>query len=213
MSKITILGGTGYTGTNIAREAVARGHEVTSFSRNAPAEPVDGVRYLTGDVEAELDTLIDDADVLVGSIPPRGEFESKVTGLYDQAIARAAESGTRLVVIGGWSALRLSPDATRTAYTDAVPEAFAAEAKIMAEVVDTLVDSAPEKLDWVYVSPAATYGSYNPGEAKGEYRTGGEVAIFDADGNSNASGVDFALAVVDEIESPKFSRQQFGVAY
>jgi uncharacterized protein YbjT (DUF2867 family) len=50
MSTITVVGGTGYAGSAIVREAAKRGHDVVSFSRNVPAEEarVEGVRYETG---------------------------------------------------------------------------------------------------------------------------------------------------------------------
>ena len=56
MTRITVLGGTGYTGGNIVREAVARGHEVTSISRTLPEDQIDGVTYRTGDA-LDADTL------------------------------------------------------------------------------------------------------------------------------------------------------------
>ena len=56
MTRITVLGGTGYTGGNIAREAVARGHQVTSISRTLPEDQIDGVTYRTGDA-LDADTL------------------------------------------------------------------------------------------------------------------------------------------------------------
>lgn len=212
MSRITVLGGTGYTGANIAREAVTRGHQVTSFSRNAPAEPIDGVTYLTGSVQDALPGLVADADVIVGALAPRGELEAELRGVYATAAEMSAAASTRIGIVGGWSALRLAPDATRTAYTDEVPPQFAAEARVMAEVADDLI-AAPAGLDWFYVSPAQLYGSYAPGETVGRYRTGGDVAIFAEDGTSAISGTDFATAIIDEIEKPAHSRQQFGVAY
>ncbi|WP_457817345.1 oxidoreductase [Staphylococcus aureus] len=36
---------------------------------------------------------------------------------------------------------------------------------------------------------------------------------MDADGNSFISGADFAVAVLDEIENPKHSRDHFAVGY
>ena len=74
MTRITVLGGTGYTGANIVREAVARGHEVTSISRTLPEDQIDGVTYRTGDA-LDADTLAhvaDGADVVVHSLAPRG---------------------------------------------------------------------------------------------------------------------------------------------
>ena len=214
MSRITILGGTGYTGSNIARAAVARGHDVTSFSRNAPAEPIDGVTYLTGSLDEQLEQLVGGgAEVVVGALAPRGELENELRAVYRRVAELGAAHTVRVGYVGGFSALRLEPGAVRTAYTDGVPPQFAAEARVLAEVIDDLVDDAPQGLDWFYASPAATYGSYAPGEEKGTYRTGGDVAIFDAQGESAVSGVDFARAIVDEIETSAHSGQQFGVAY
>ena len=71
----------------------------------------------------------------------------------------------------------------------------------------------PQELDWVFVSPAGAYGAWAAGERTGAYRVGGEVALFDAEGGSNISGADFALAVVDEIETPVHHREHIGVAY
>jgi nucleoside-diphosphate-sugar epimerase len=48
MTQIAIIGATGYAGANIATEAVSRGHSVISVSRNAPADPPDGVEVRTG---------------------------------------------------------------------------------------------------------------------------------------------------------------------
>lgn len=41
MSVIVIFGGTGYTGRNVAREAVARGHTVVAVSRSTPSDPLE----------------------------------------------------------------------------------------------------------------------------------------------------------------------------
>ena len=41
MAAITVLGGTGYTGTNVVRTAAARGHTMTSVSRSLrPSVPM-----------------------------------------------------------------------------------------------------------------------------------------------------------------------------
>jgi len=52
MATIVVFGGTGYTGGNIVREAASRGHHVIAVSRTEPAEPIEGVTYETGAVEA-----------------------------------------------------------------------------------------------------------------------------------------------------------------
>ncbi|MFP3590290.1 NAD(P)-dependent oxidoreductase, partial [Paraburkholderia sp. SIMBA_055] len=64
-----------------------------------------------------------------------------------------------------------------------------------------------------FVSPAAEFGAYAPGEKLGHYRTSHEAALFDADGKSAIGGADFGAAVVDEIEKPTLQRGQISFAY
>ena len=215
MAAITVLGGTGYTGGNIVREAAKRGHDVTSFSRSVPTEPVSGVHYETGSLldPAVRRKALQGADVVVAALAPRGELEDQIESLYAQLGELAAAAGVRFGVVGGFSALRPAQGAPRFAEGGEVPPEFAAEAHAMHSVLLHLIDDAPENLQWFYASPAAKYGSYAPGEATGTYRIGGEVALFDENGESALSGADFALAIVDEIESSTRNGQQFSVAY
>ncbi|KQO84605.1 NAD-dependent epimerase [Frigoribacterium sp. Leaf263] len=216
MSTITVVGGTGYAGSAIVREAAKRGHQVVSFSRSTPAEEarVEGVRYETGsmlDAEARL-RAVTGSDVVVSSLSPRGELDGRIVEA-DLALADlAAEHGVRFGVVGGYSSLRLEEGGPRMAETDQLPPEFASEAKQMNEVLVRLGD-APEALDWFFVSPAMNFGAYAPGESRGEYRTGGDLAFADAEGVSAVGGADFALAIVDEIDTPKHRRAHFSVAY
>lgn len=211
MSTIAIIGGTGYTGANLAREATGRGHAVISWSRSTPREPVEAVDYRTGDAAGATE-IFPKADVVIATLSPRGELEGRLTGLYKSYAAAAAEAGARLVVVGGFSSLRPAPGAPR--FTEGeIPEQYRAEALEMEALRDWFVTSAPESLDWLFVSPAGGYGSFNPGEATGSYRLGGEVALFDADGRSEISGADFALAIIDVLERSEHQREHISVAY
>ncbi|RSM48953.1 NAD-dependent epimerase [Actinoplanes sp. ATCC 53533] len=213
MARITVIGGTGYAGASIVREAAARGHEVTAYSRSAPAEPVPGVRYEQGSMldDEVRARAVERADVVVSALSPRGELTRELLSVDTRLGELAAAAGVRFGVVGGYSSLRPAPGAPRFADGDLPPE-FAAEGRTMAAVADALL-SAPEGLDWFFVSPAAQYGAFAPGEATGAYRLGGDVAIADADGKSVISGADFASAVVDEIDNPKHHRMHFSVAY
>lgn len=198
MARITVIGGTGYTGGNIAQVAVARGHEVTSWSRTLPVEPADGVSYETADLTADgvAQRVVANADVVVSALSPRGPLEGALEGV-DAALADAASAaGVRLVVIGGFGSLRPAPDAPRIAEGDDFPAAYRAESLEMARILAGL--QAREGLDWLYLSPSGGYGAFNPGEATGSYRVGGDVVAPDA---GDVSGADFALAVVEEIEN------------
>jgi putative NADH-flavin reductase len=211
VSKILIIGGTGYTGANIAAEAVARGHVVTSYSRSGPKAPVSGVTYEHG-AAGDAAKLIPGQDVVIAALSPRGDLVGRVPGLYEGFANAAVGAGARLIVIGGFSSLRPAPGRPRFAEGD-VPERFRAEARDMDAIREWLTDSAPDALDWTLVSPAGGYGSWAAGERTGTYRLGGEVALFDEQGGSEISGADFALAVVDEIERHAHPRAHISIAY
>jgi len=212
MATIVVFGGTGYTGSNIVREAASRGHQVISVSRSEPKERVEGVRYEVGAAEAVAARVIPGADAVVASLAPRGDMAGRLVEVY-RALARlSAAAGARYLQVGGFSSLRPAPEAPRFV-EDEIPEEYRAEALEGEATRVMLVDEAPEELDWVFVSPAGAYGAWAAGERTGTYRVGGEVALFDAEGGSNISGADFASSIVDEIETPAHHREHLGVAY
>jgi putative NADH-flavin reductase len=216
MTRITVVGGTGYAGSAIVAEAARRGHEVVSVSRSVPAEEarVAGVRYETGSlVDADVRArAVADAQVVVSSLSPRGELDGRIVEVDRELAALAEQHGARFVVVGGYSSLRLEEGGPRQAETGQIPPEYAGEALQMNEVLSELLAST-ESLDFTFVSPAMQFGAYAPGEALGRYRVGGEVAFTDEDGVSAVSGADFALAIVDEIETPAHRREHISVAY
>lgn len=216
MARITVLGGTGYAGNQIVTAAAGRGHQVVSYSRHAPAAPIDGVEYRTGDIQddAVLAEAFEGADVVVVALSPRGELEG--AGKLRAVAARVAElarsSGTRLGVVGGAGSLLVAEGGPRLADTAAFPAAVRPEALEMDGVLQDLRASDPE-LDWFLVSPAGGFGPWAVGEATGTYRVGGDVLLVDEAGGSQISGPDFADAFVTEIEHPEHRRARFTVAY
>ena len=67
--------------------------------------------------------------------------------------------------------------------------------------------------DWFFIHPAGGFGAWNPGERTGTYRDGGDVIVTDDKGESFISGADLGVAVIDEIENPRHSRERFTVGY
>lgn len=214
MTDLIVLGGTGYTGGHIAAEAARRGHAVLAVSRRAPEQPVEGVDYATGDVleDAFLESLLSKAGTVLVALSPRGEMEGQVLRTAEKLIPLAAEHGVRLGVIGGAGGLKVSDDGPRLLDTEGFPEEIKPESEEMAEIFARL-EAAPEALDWFFVNPATGFGAHQPGERTGNYRLGGDVLLTDEQGNSDISGADFAIAVVDEIERADHRRGQFSVAY
>lgn len=212
MSKIAIMGVTGYSGTHIAAEALARGHDVIGVSRNAPAEPAADVDYRVGsaDDRALLAELFAEADVVVSAVHGSADGKPFLAGLVPDMLELAAENGTRLGIVGGASSLQAVPGGPRL--IDALGLKNDAEASSQAEVLDAL-RGADTSADWFYVSPPATYGAQAPGKRTGSYRTGDDVLLKNPAGKSEIGGDDFAIAFLDEIERPAHHKARFTVAY
>lgn len=214
MARIVIFGGTGYSGGNIAREAVARGHEVVSYSRNAPAGPQDGVEYRTGSIvdPAVVDEAAQGADQLVVALHAVDVEGAPMVGLVPSLVDAARRHGARLSFVGGAGSSLVAEGGPRLLDTPGFVEDWKPEALAHSEVYEALRQT-PDDLDWFYVSPAALYGSYAPGETTGTYRTGGDVLVTKEDGSSEISGTDLATAYVDEIESGAHPRRRFTVGH
>ncbi|RRJ85752.1 NAD-dependent epimerase [Gulosibacter macacae] len=214
MSRIVIFGGTGYTGGNIAREAVSRGHQVVAYSRNAPAEPTSGVEYRVGSLaDAEVvASAAEGADAVVVAVQAHDVDGAPLVQRIGAVVDAAVAAGARLGVVGGAGSLHVSEDGPRLVDTPEFMDEWKPEALAHADVLESLRADAG-KADWFYVSPAALYGSFAPGETTGEYRTGGDVLVTAEDGTSEISGTDYALAFVDELEQRNHVNQRFTVAH
>jgi uncharacterized protein len=214
MARITVLGGTGYGGDAVVREAARRGHAVTSYSRRPPEQPVDGVTYVTGSL-LDRDVLaqsVRDANVVFEAVSPRGDMQGKVEGIVDELIRLADEGGVRLGVLGGASSMLVSEGGPRLFDVAETAPEILPEVQTGLDVLDTLT-KAPESLDWFYVSPAASFGAWVDAPVTGAYRLSDDVLLTDDNGVSTISGADLAAAVVDEIEQPRYRRRRFHVAH
>lgn len=214
MARVVIFGGTGYAGGHIAREAASRGHQVISYSRNAPEEPLDGVEYRTGSLAspAVLTAAAADADVLIVAVHGADVDGAPLAAHMPQLVEAARSGGARLAFVGGAGSSLVAEDGPRLVDTPDFVDDWKPEALAHAEVLEALRQT-PEELDWFYVSPAALFGIFAPGEATGTYRTGGDILVTKDDGSSEISGTDFALAFVDEIENHAHPRQRFTVGH
>jgi putative NADH-flavin reductase len=214
MARISVFGGTGYAGGHIVTEAARRGHTVTSVSRRAPEQRIDGVDYVEGSfLDADIRAkALAGADVVVVTVAPRGDMAGSVHPGITALAADAERAGVRIGVIGGAGSLHVAPGGPRLFDTPDFPAEYRPESLEMAAALDDL-RAAPESLDWFYLCPPAGFGGFAPGEARGTYRVGGDVLLTDGAGNSFIGGADFATAVVDEIEQPAHRRARFTVAY
>jgi len=214
MARIKVLGGTGFAGEAVVREAARRGHTVTSYSRRPPADPVDGVEYVTGSLldPGLLSQTVQDTDVVFETVSPRGDMAGKVEGLLDDLIRLADAGGVRLGVLGGVSSVLVSEGGPRFFdVSDPAPEVLP-EIRTGLALLEAM-QRAPESLDWLYVSPAIEFGGWLPQHVTGQYRVSDDVLLKDENGESAISAADLALAVLDEIEQPRYRRRRLHVAH
>lgn len=214
MTRIKVLGGTGYAGGAVVAEAVRRGHTVTSFSRRPPAQPVDGVVYVTGSLlDPELlATTTADADVVFETVSPRGDMAGEVEGLVERLCVLCEEAQVRLGVLGGASSLLVSEGGLRLFdVVETRPEILPEVRTGMATL--EFLQNAPASLDWFYISPPVRFGAWEEQIVTGAYRLSDDVLLKDDAGDSYISAADLAVAVVDEIEQPRHHRRRFHVAH
>ena len=201
--RIALIGATGNIGTEIAKEAVRRGHAVTAVVRNPDRIPAGaGLTAQKGDVNdpAGLAPILRGHDAVALSV----HFSSMDP---QTVIGAVAESGApRLAVVGGAGSLLL-PDGTRLIDSPDFPAEYKPEALAGAAFLGALKAS---DLDWTFLSPSAIIA---PGERTGSFRLADDDLLVGEDGQSRISQADYAIAFVDELESPKHSRRRFTVGY
>ncbi|WP_279366485.1 NAD(P)-dependent oxidoreductase [Microbacterium testaceum] len=213
MPRIAVIGGTGYAGSHIVTEAVRRGHTVVSVARSVPAERIEGATYVEGTVldVPGLVAELEGVDVVVSAVAPRGDMEGKLRPAIAELVA-ALPDGVRIGVVGGAGGSLVAEGGPRLVDTAEFTEEFKPEALEAYGILEDLQADDTGR-DWFYIHPAGGFGAWAPGERTGSYRDGGDVLVVDDEGNSFIGGADFAIAVLDEIENPKHSRERFTVGY
>lgn len=202
--KIALIGATGFIGSRLLTELTSRGHQVTAIVRNPEKVPQGaGVTAKQGDVYDKdgLAALLAGHDAAISAV----HFSAS-----DPAILLAAvkQSGVkRYLVVGGAGSLEVAPGA-KLFDTPEFPAIYLDEARKGGAFLDLL--KGESSLDWTFLSPSALI---EPGERTGKFRLGKDQLLVDANGQSRISAEDYAIALVDELEKPAYSRQRFTVGY
>lgn len=216
MVNIAVLGATGTIGSRIVIEALERGHTVTAVLRD-PAKLTDAdprLKVTTGDVldPASVSAAAEGQDVVVSAVgggdgPGHLATIAPAARALIEGLRTLGEQAPRLVVVGGAGSLR-TPDGGQVWDTPGLSEALLQIMHAHGDALEyyrTVTD-----VDWTNLSPAAQIA---PGERTGNYRTALEDLITDEAGDSAISAEDYAVAILDEIDTPAHSRQRFAVAY
>lgn len=207
--KIGIIGASGKAGAAIAKEAISRGHEVTSIVRSAAK--VEGFKgnILEKDVFDVTAKDIEGFDAIVnafGAAPGNEHLHVEAGRVLIQAVKNAP--GTRLIVVGGAGSLYVDEAKTvRLMDTPQFPKEYYATASNQGKNLEELQKTTG--IQWTFVSPAAYF---NPeGKRTGAYQKGKDHFIVNAKGESYVSYADYAVAILDEIENPQHLNERFTV--
>jgi len=213
MSKIALIGATGFVGAAILKEAVSRGHSVTALVRNtdkvAKLDNVTAVKSDVFDTDA-LASQLAGHDIVISAYNPgwtdANIRENHIKGSRSINAAAKKAGVKRLIAVGGAGSLEIngqqlvdSPD-------------FPADWKEGALGARQALNELREEndLDWTFVSPAIML---EPGERTGKYRLGVDQPVFDEKGESKISVDDLAVAIIDEAEQGKHIGKRFTAAY
>ncbi|MFV2102878.1 NAD(P)-dependent oxidoreductase [Micromonospora sp. LOL_024] len=214
MSDIVVFGAGGTAGSRIVVEAFDRGHRVVAAVRRAEADAPylpSGVRVVTGDATSERSVreLAPTADALVVAVGggDRSLWPDAARTLL--GALRGMPAAPRIIHVGGGATL-LTPAGTRLLDEPDFPEEYRDAALGQAEALD-VYRSGADGVRWTYLSPPPL--EFHPGQRTGRYRTGTDQPVTDAQGRSVLSYEDLAVAVVDEIENPRFQDMRFTAAY
>jgi putative NADH-flavin reductase len=213
--KVALIGATGFVGTAVLNEALNRGYDVTAIARDPKKVAVasDKLTLVAADVY-DADKL---AEVLKGHDAIVNTFNAGWANpdLYNDFIkgSEAIQQATklagvnRLLVVGGAGSLYAAPG-LQLVDTPQFPAEWKAGATAARDYLNII--KKEEDLDWTFLSPAI---NLHPGTRTGKFRLGTDEPVFDADGKSEISVEDMAIAILDELEKNQFVKRRFTLGY
>lgn len=206
--KIAVVAAAGKAGRKIVREAADRGMDVTAFVRTA--SEIDGAH--TTVVRDIFDLTAEDFAGFDAVVDAFGAWTPETLPQHSTSLAHLCDilSGTdvRLLVVGGAGSLYVNAEHTIcVSDTPDFPDAFKPLAAAMAKALGEL--RARKDVQWTYISPAGDFQA--DGERSGKYILGGEELTLNEKGESIISYADYAVAMVDEIESGNHIGQRISV--
>jgi putative NADH-flavin reductase len=212
---IALIGATGFVGSPVLSELLSRGHQVTVLARTPSKLPAQaGLTVVKADAldAAQVAKAVAGHDAVISAYNP-GWSEPKIHDLHLQA-SRAIVEGVkasgvkRLLVVGGAGSLYVAPG-LQLVDTPPFPAEYKQGALAARQALNELKKETT--LDWSFVSPPIGLA---PGERTGQYRLGTDD-LLPGKGEQPAgiSVADLAVAIVDEIETPRHVQKRFTVAH
>jgi putative NADH-flavin reductase len=215
--RVVLYGATGTIGARILKELLSRGHIVTAVVRDpSKLTAQSNLTIEKGDMldADDIAKVAKGSDVVVSSYGPpsgpQGPDPAKVGQLVDAVrtlISGVRRAGApRIIMVGGAGSLEISPG-LEIMDAPSFPDAYKPIAAAHRDAFHVLRAS---DLNWTYFSPAMMI---QPGERTGKFRLGKDALVSDDKGNSSISAEDYAIALVDEVEQGRHTKQRFTIGY
>lgn len=220
MKDVVLIGATGYVGRAILNELLDRGEKVTAIVRH-----VDKLRDIDNKNLSVVEGDATDPEFLASVAKGKDAVISAINSgwtnpnlyndnmnNYTNLIKGVRMSGVdRFLIVGGAGALFIKPG-LRVVDAGIIDEKSMPAVKSMADIYLNMLPKVKD-FDWAYVIPAANLGNLTSGVRTGKYRTSDDTMLVDDKGDCFISVEDYAVAMVDELETPKHHREGFSVAY
>jgi len=226
--EIGVFGATGIIGQRVVTEALARGHRLRAFTREAvriPAEPGQ-VRWQVANVlrRDEVTAVIGGLDILINAINAGGDIPETIA--QAAVLPEAAHSllsaledhpAIRLIVVGGAGSLEVQPGlqvVDMPGFAEQLPKQLGVPqeySKVVLAHREALHAYRLSNRNWTYLSPSA--GLVQPGARTGRFRVGGNQLLVGEDGAPAISAEDLAVAILDEAEVPQHLQRRYTVGY
>jgi len=201
--KVAVLGAGGKAGSELVKELVSRGHSVRAIGRTEASLPTGtNIEVRTGDVSSadSLAELVRGCDAVISAV----HFDIPAA-TFQEGLKKAEVD--RVIFTGGAASLK-NPDGQQVYDSPHFPDFLK---PIVKPAIDFLDDLRGEKdLNWTFFSPAM---NFVVGERRGAFRLGKDEMVYDAEGKSEISYADAAIAMVDELEQENNPRGRFTAAY
>jgi len=210
---IALIGATGFIGSGLRNELLSRGHRVTALvthpEKLSPHQNLTAVKIDVLDNVA-LGKRLKGHDAVISAFSGHAQgdiYEYYVRGIRSIIAAAKTANVPRLLVVGGAGSLEVSPG-VQGVDTPNFPEQWKQSALGAREALRLLRNES--ELNWTMLSPSALIA---PGQRTGKFRLGGDQLLVKADGKSEISVEDYAVAMIDELEQPAHPRRRFTVGY
>lgn len=206
--KIAVLAASGRSGKLITDEALAKGYAVSAFVRDSKKlESKPNLSIIQKDIFSLSASDLQGFDVIIDCF---GEW--KELSLHKKHIEHLVKilkgNKAKFLVVGGAGSLYMDKShTTQLIDTPNFPDEYKPLASAQTEGLKVL--RGVSDINWVFVSPPAEFIPDAP--KSGKYKIIGEEFEVNDKGESKGSYADYASAMIEIAENPKYSKERVGV--